>query len=100
MKEEYILHDRPSGQIKKLLLITKQLDTIGEYEIYTKWPNCPELDNYMRIGFDLSNIIDYIDFDGGPFIQRGYTLSDGCKVIDFKHDNFKNLRVIIQECNS
>lgn len=99
MKEEYILHDRPSSQIKKLILVNKQ-DNIGEYEIYTKWPNYPELDNYMRIGFDLNNIIDYIDFDGGPFITRGYILSDGCKVMAFKHDNFKNITVIVQECNS
>ena len=57
----------------------------------------PDLDNYLRIGYNNIRHIDYIDFDGGPFLAIGSKVGDYI-ITDFIHDgNFKNIKVIVDD---
>ena len=89
MKQIFKLHERPSSQIKELrLLYEEDNGTTGVYQVYTKWPNCPELDDYCRVIFDgKSNNINALDFDSGPMIYSGYRLDENNKVVKITRDS-------------
>ena len=83
-------------QIKQLHL-ESQNGHSGIYKVYTKWPGSPDLDNYLRIGYDDEKHIKYIDFDGGPFLAIGSKVGDYI-ITDFIHDgDFKNIKVIVDD---
>ena len=89
-----------TSQIKQLHL-ESQSDHSGIYKVYTKWPGHPNLDDYLRIGYDDENHINYIDFDGGPWLTIGSKVGD-YTIIDFTHNgNFGDVKVIVQDdvCN-
>lgn len=69
MKDVIYLYDRPSPQ-KKWLEKEKDVANGTQYSVKTEWPNYPEY-NYYRVGFDDNSGIDFIDFDGGPFLRKG-----------------------------
>ena len=88
-------HARTS-QIKQLHL-ESQNGHSGVYKVYTKWPGHSDLDDYLRIGYDKERHIDYIDFDGGPWLTIGSKVGNYI-ITDFIHDgNFKKIRVIVDD---
>ena len=88
-------HARTS-QIKQLHL-ESQKGHSGVYKVYTKWPGFSDLDNYLRIGYNNARHIDYIDFDGGPFLAIGSKVGDYI-ITDFIYDgDFKNIKVIVDD---
>ena len=92
-------HARTS-QIKQLHL-ESQNDHSGIYKVYTKWPGYPDLNDYLRIGYDDEKHIKYIDFDGGPWLTIGSKVG-GYTITDFTHNgNFGDIKVIVQDevCN-
>lgn len=95
MKDRYNLIGHSNSSTKELHLI-EELDNYGIYRPVAKWPDSSEAS--YRIGYDSaeSGILDFIDFDGGPFISAGYEVEPGVKVERIIHDNFKNIRVIIK----
>ena len=103
MKEKYILNGlghAKSPQIKELHKVSEESGS-GLYKIYVKWPGHPELDDYLRMGYNPdTNEISFVDFDGGPWISAGFKFSDGCIVDGFNHDGeFRNITVIIRDPN-
>ena len=85
-----------TAQIKQLHL-ESQNGHSGIYKVYTKWPGYPDLDNYLRIGYNNARHIDYIDFDGGPFLAIGSKVGDYI-ITDFIHDgDFKKIKVIVDD---
>ena len=89
-----------TSQIKQLHL-ESQSDHSGIYKVYTKWPGHPNLDDYLRIGYDDENHINYIDFDGGPWLTIGSKVGN-YTITDFTHNgNFEDVKVIVQDdvCN-
>ena len=83
-------------QIKQLHL-ESQNGHSGVYKVYTKWLDSPDLDACLRIGYNNIRHIDYIDFDGGPFLTIGSKVGDYV-ITDFIHDgNFKNIKVIVDD---
>lgn len=72
MKSVIYLRDRPSPQ-KKWLEKEKDVENGIQYKLKTIWPNAPEFDNLYRIGFNKDKSINFIDFDGGPLLYKGYT---------------------------
>lgn len=96
MKEVYNLIGHSNYSIKELHLI-EQLDDYGIYRPVAKWPDSSEAP--YRMGYDKkeSGILNFIDFDGGPFISVGYEVEPGVKVERIIHDgNFNNIRLIIK----
>ena len=85
-----------TSQIKQLHL-ESQSDHNGVYKVYTKWPGHPNLDDYLRIGYDDENHIKYIDFDGGPWLTIGSKVGN-YTITDFTHNgNFGDVKVIVQD---
>lgn len=84
-----------SPQIKKLLLEKVNGDN-AIYTIYTEWPNCPDLNNYMRISIDSeTKDILAIDFDSGPYLSIGDRVKDKL-ITGFTYDgDFNNIKVIL-----
>ena len=89
-----------SPQIKELHKISEE-NGVGTYSVFTQWPNHPDLDDYLRIGYSPeTKEINFIDFDGGPWISKDFMLEDGCVVDHFEHDgNLNNILVIIKDPN-
>ena len=88
-------HARTS-QIKQLHL-ESQNGHSGVYKVYTKWPGHSDLDDYLRIGYDKKRHIDYIDFDGGPWLTIGSKVGDYI-ITDFIHDGeFREIKVIVDD---
>ena len=84
-----------TSQIKQLHF-ESQSDHNGVYKVYTKWPGHPNLDDYLRIGYDDENHINYIAFDGGPWLTIGSKVGD-YTITDFTHNgNFGDIKVIVQ----
>ena len=82
-----------TSQIKQLHL-ESQSDHSG---VYTKWPGHPNLDDYLRIGYDDESHINYIDFDGGPWLTIGSKVGD-YTITDFTHNgDFGDVKVIVQD---
>ena len=85
-----------TSQIKQLHL-ESQSDHNGVYKVYTKWPGHPDLDDYLRIGYNGEKHINYIDFDGGPWLTIGSKVGD-YTITDFTHNgNFGDVKVIVQD---
>ena len=85
-----------TSQIKQLHL-ESQNGHSGVYKVYTKWPGYPNLDNYLRIGYDNEKPIDYIDCDGGPWLTIGSKVGDYI-ITDFIHDGeFREIKVIVDD---
>ena len=85
-----------TSQIKQLHL-ESQNGHSGVYKVYTKWPGYPNLDNYLRIGYDNEKHIDYIDFDGGPWLTIGSKVGDYI-ITDFIHYvEFIEIKVIVDD---
>ena len=83
-------------QIKQLHL-ESQNGHSGVYNIYTKWPDCPDLDDYLRIGYNDEKHITYIDFDGGPWLTIGSKVDD-YTITGFTHNgNFGDIKVIVDD---
>ena len=103
MKEKYVLnklgHAR-SPQIKELQKISEE-SGVGIYKIHTEWPGHPEMNDYLRVGYNPdTKEISFIDFDGGPWISFKFKFDDGCVVTGFNHDGkFNNITVIIEDPN-
>ena len=88
-------HARTS-QIKQLHL-ESQNGHSGVYKIYTKCPGYPDLDDYLRIGYDDNKCISYIDFDGGPWLTIGSKV-DNYTITDFTHNgDFGDIKVIVDD---
>lgn len=88
-------HARTS-QIKQLHL-ESQNGHSGVYKVYTKWPGHSDLDDYLLIGYDNERHIDYIDFDGGPWLTIGSKVGDYI-ITDFIHDGeFREIKVIVDD---
>lgn len=83
MKDLINLIDRPSPQ-KKWLEKEKEVENGTQYRVKSKWPGAPEFDNYYRVGFNDDNGIDFIDFDGGPFLRKK------CTYLDYKIEDIFN----------
>ena len=88
-------HARTS-QIKQLHL-ESQNGHSGVYKVYTKWPGHSDLDDYLRIRYDKERHIDYIDFDGGPWLTIGSKVGEYI-ITDFIHDGeFREIKVIVDD---
>lgn len=83
-------------QIKQLHL-ESQNGHSGIYKVYTKWPDSPDLDDYLRIGYDDEKHIKFIDFDSGPYLTIGSKVDD-YTITGFTHNgNFGDIKVIIDD---
>ena len=98
MENIFRLFERSSPQIKELRLLVDKGD-VGIYKIFTKWPNAPELDSYMRVIYDDKGI-DALDFDGGPFIYPGYSLDEHNKISKIYEDKItKEYLIEVKDSN-
>lgn len=84
MEQTFKLHERPSEQIKELRLLVDN-ENSGIYKLYTKWPGYSGLDTYYRVSYSPEKI-EFIDFDGGPLISRGFMLDDNNQITDIYED--------------
>lgn len=99
MKDRYNLnpfgHASRYGTRELHLLEIKEEGAI--YEIIAKWDTGNNMP--IRMGYDTveSGILDFIDFDGGPFVTPGFEVEPGVKVERIIHDgDFNNIRIIIK----
>lgn len=85
-----------SPQIKQLRL--KEIkDGKGYYDVYTRWPGCPDLDDYLRVLYQTNPTkVTAIDFDGGPYLIKG-SIVDGYTITDFLSDENANNVVVCLE---
>ena len=77
---------------------TKKLNFVSEEDgflVYSVSNDC-----YLRVGYN-NDIIDYIDFDGGPFLQKGSYFWDNDKkynIDKFTHNGkFEDIKVYLKE---
>lgn len=87
-------HARTS-QIKKLLLEKVNGDN-AIYSVYTEWPGCPDLNEYMLITTDPeTNDIIAIDFDAGPYLAIGDKIKEKT-IVGFTYEGkYDNIKVIL-----
>lgn len=90
-----------SPQIKELRLESETVG-VGCYSVFTQWPGHPQLDNYLRIGYEPNTKeISYIDFDGGPWLTYGSIIQNKYVVTGFKHNGeFGDVKILLTECSS
>ena len=98
MDLKIILKDRPSKQIKKLIL-EREENGLGVYKLETEWPGCSSLDNYCQISYSNTpdgKKLNTIDFDGGPMLGIGSYVGD-YKIVDFLFDDdFENIKFVLK----
>lgn len=92
-----------SPQTKKFIL-ESETSGVGTYKIEAYWINreTKEKEDYLRIGYKPeTKEIEYIDFDGGPWLTYGSTVKNKYVVTGFTHDgNFNNVKILLTECVS
>lgn len=97
MKEVFNLtpFSRYKDHIREFTLLEDHGNS-GIYDINAKWDDGSEMP--IRLGYDKveSGILDFVDFDGGPFVTPGFELEPNIKVEKIVHNGeFKDIRVII-----
>lgn len=92
-----------SPEVKKFILESETAG-VGTYKVEAYWIDreTKEKREYLRVGYDPdTKEIEYIDFDGGPFLRHGSTVKGKYVVTGFKHDGkFNDVKVLLTTCPS